>query len=210
MEASAKDVYHLYSGGKDSSLAAWILRRMGYRVVTVTITFGILENWRYARKAAAALGFEHTVLRLKREIAERAVGMIIEDGHPNRAIQFVHKKALESVASLEGVSRISDGTRRDDRVPLLSLPEVRSLEDRFKVAYIRPLLGLGYKTINELTGELFLVKKGESEKFDKADYEAELRELLRIRGLDPLEFFPKGHIQSRVVGWRECGEGGKP
>jgi len=195
-------VHHLYSGGKDSSLAAWILRRMGYEAELVTISFGLLDNWRFAREAAERLGFEHRVLYLPRETLERAGEMAMKEGHPNNAIQFIHERALEALASLPEVERVSDGTRRDDRVPFLDLPKARSLEDRFNVAYIRPLLGLGYKTIRELTERLFVVEIRESEGLEKADYEVELRHLLRKKGLDPLEIFPKGHYQSRVMGWK--------
>ncbi|NJE85685.1 hypothetical protein E3E23_07595 [Thermococcus sp. CX2] len=194
------EVYHLYSGGKDSSLAAWILERMGYDVKLVTISFGLLDNWRHAKETAERLGFEHQVLYLPRDTLEKAAEMCIRDGHPNNAIQFIHEKALEAVAEI--ADRVSDGTRRDDRVPFLDLPKTRSLEDRFNVAYIRPLLGLGYKTIRELTEMLFIVEIRESEELQKADYEVELRYLLREKGIDPLEIFPKRHYQSRVLGWK--------
>ena len=197
------EVHHLYSGGKDSSLTAWILTKLGYDVELVTVTFGLLDNWRFARETAESLGFRHRVLELPREILEKAADMAISDGHPNNAIQFIHERALEAVASMPEVERVSDGTRRDDRVPFLDLPKARSLEDRFGVAYIRPLLGLGYKTIRELTERLFIVEIRESEELQKADYEVELRYLLRERGIDPLAIFPKKHYQSRVLGWRE-------
>lgn len=196
-------VHHLYSGGKDSSLSAWILKRLGYEVELVTVSFGTLDNWRFARETAERLGFEHRVLYLSKEILETAAEMAIREGHPNNAIQFIHERALEALASLPEVERVSDGTRRDDRVPLLDLPKARSLEDRFGVAYIRPLLGLGYRTIRELTGRLFVVEVRESEELEKADYEVELRHLLRERGIDPLTIFPRSHYQSRVLGWKE-------
>lgn len=194
------EVYHLYSGGKDSSLAAWILERMGYDVKLVTISFGLLDNWRHAKETAERLGFEHQVLYLPRDTLKKAAEMCIRDGHPNNAIQFIHERALEAVAKI--ADRVSDGTRRDDRVPFLDLPKTRSLEDRFSVAYIRPLLGLGYKTIRELTEMLFIVKIRESEELQKADYEVELRYLLREKGIDPLGIFPRRHYQSRVLGWK--------
>ncbi|WP_456424043.1 DUF7411 family protein [Thermococcus sp.] len=196
-------VYHLYSGGKDSSLGAWILAKLGYDVELVTVTFGILNNWRFAEETAERLGFRHRVLKMPGEILEKAGEMAIEDGHPNNAIQFIHEKALEALASLPEVERVSDGTRRDDRVPFLDLPKARSLEDRYGVAYIRPLLGLGYKTIRELVDRLFVVEIRESEKLEKADYEVELRHLLREKGIDPLTIFPRRHYQSRVLGWKE-------
>jgi len=195
-------VHHLYSGGKDSSLAAWILSRLNYEVELVTVSFGLLDNWRFAKETAERLGFRHRVLELPSEILERASEMAIKDGHPNNAIQFIHEKALEVLASMPEVERVSDGTRRDDRVPFLDLPKARSLEDRFGVAYIRPILGLGYKTIRELVDELFVVEIRESEELQKADYEVELRHLLREKGVDPLTIFPKRHYQSRVLGWK--------
>jgi predicted subunit of tRNA(5-methylaminomethyl-2-thiouridylate) methyltransferase len=203
LDGDGMKVYHLYSGGKDSSLSAWILTRMGYEVRLVTVNFGILDSWKYAKETAERLGFEHQVLYLPQDIIERAAEMALKDGHPNNAIQFIHEKALESLASLPEVERISDGTRRDDRVPLLDLPKARSLEDRFNVAYIRPLLGLGYKTIKELVSRLFIVEIRESEELEKSDYEVELRYLLREKGIDPLTIFPKQHYQSRVMGWRK-------
>lgn len=185
-------------------MSAWILKRLGYEVELVTVSFGTLDNWRFARETAERLGFEHRVLYLSKEILETAAEMAIREGHPNNAIQFIHERALEALASLPEVERVSDGTRRDDRVPLLDLPKARSLEDRFGVAYIRPLLGLGYRTIRELTGKLFVVEVRESEELEKADYEVELRHLLRERGgIDPLTIFPRSHYQSRVLGWKE-------
>ncbi len=197
------EVYHLYSGGKDSSLAAYILRKIGYDVKLITVNFGLLDSWKYAKETAEILGFSHEVIFLDREILEKAADICMRDYHPNNAIQFIHEKALEEVAKLEHVERISDGTRRDDRVPLLDQRKTRSLEDRFNVQYIRPLLGLGYRTIRELTKKLFIVEVKESEKLEKSDYEVELRHLLRERGVDPLTIFPKRHLQSRVLGWKK-------
>ena len=196
------EVYHLYSGGEDSSLSAYILERMGYDVRLVTVNFGVLDSWRYAKETAERLGFKHEIVFLERAILKRAMEMCIEEGHPNNAIQFIHERALEEIAKRENVERISDGTRRDDRVPLLDQGKTRSLEDRFNVQYIRPLLGLGYKTIRELTERLFIVEIKESEALEKSDYEVELRHLLRERGIDPLTIFPRHHYQSRVLGWK--------
>ncbi|NJE25258.1 hypothetical protein E3E22_01155 [Thermococcus sp. MV5] len=197
------EVYHLYSGGKDSSLAAYILKRLGYEVKLITVNFGLLDSWKYAKETAQRLGFEHEVFFLDRIILEKATEMCINDKHPNNAIQFIHERALEEIARRDDVERISDGTRRDDRVPLLDQRKTRSLEDRFNVQYIRPLLGLGYKTIRELTDRLFIIELKESEELEKSDYEVEIRYLLREKGIDPLTIFPKRHLQSRVLGWKK-------
>ncbi|AFN04696.1 hypothetical protein PFDSM3638_09795 [Pyrococcus furiosus DSM 3638] len=197
-----KVVYHLFSGGKDSSLAAWILKKLGYEVKLITITFGVLDNWKFARETAEILGFDHEVIEMPIGILEKATEMCIKEGRAGNAIQYIHERALEYIASREEVKRISDGTRRDDRVPFLDLSKARSLEDRYNVAYIRPLLGLGYKTIRELVNEIFVVVEDESEKVQKGDYETELRELIRRKGHDPSQIFPKRHVQSRVVGLR--------
>ncbi|MFQ5800353.1 MAG: hypothetical protein ACE5HH_01370, partial [Candidatus Hydrothermarchaeales archaeon] len=128
-----------------------------------------------------------------------ALEIIKRDGFPKNAITHIHKEALEFAA--QSYSVLADGTRRDDRAPTLSLPEIRALEDRFDVEYINPLCGLGYKTINRLCESLFVIEIGESSKINKGDYEGELRTLLKNKGLDIESIFPT-HQQTRVISWR--------
>ncbi|MFQ6135567.1 MAG: hypothetical protein ACE5PM_00090 [Candidatus Hydrothermarchaeales archaeon] len=190
----------LYSGGKDGSLASYILEKMGYDVQLVTANFGVLDSWKYAKKSADALGFDHRILRFEKDVAERAMDIIVKDGYPNNGINYIHKRVLSNVA--EDFELIADGTRKDDRVPWLNVGEIRSLEDSSNCQYLTPLRGIGYKTIDALAHALFEIEEGESEDIPKGDYEAEIRALLKERCLDPGKFFPS-HIQSRVLGWKK-------
>lgn len=57
----------LFSGGKDSSLMATILDRLGMDVELVTVNFGIYDSWKAAAESAKALDFEHKVLKLNKK-----------------------------------------------------------------------------------------------------------------------------------------------
>ncbi len=190
----------LYSGGRDSSLAAYILGKLGYDIKLVSASLGVMEAWRYAEESAKALGLAHQTLTLEREVAEEGAKMIMEDGFPNGGIKFVHRKALEAIAKDHRV--IADGARRDDRTPRLSIAEMRALEDKYGVEYLSPLQGLGYKTIRKLAGELFEMEVVESSELRTGDYEVELRALLKEWNHEPDEYFP-AHEQSRVLGWKK-------
>lgn len=190
----------LYSGGKDSSLAAWILKLLGYNVELITANFGVVDSWKYAKKAARALGFEHKVIKFDRAIIEKGTEIILKDGYPKNGINYLHKYVIEE--GMKGHKRIADGTRRDDRVPWLTMEEIKSLEDRHGGEYLTPLRGIGHKTIKELANKLFIVEEGESDGIDKGDYEAEIRALIRMKGRDPKKYFPN-HKQSIVHGWKD-------
>lgn len=193
-----EEVALLYSGGKDSSLAAHTLSKY-YDVKLLTATFGILDSWKYAKEAADIIGFEHEVKKFERSALEEASEMIIKDGFPKNGINFIHRRVLNTAA--KKYKLIADGTRRDDRVPCLEFSEIRSLEDTYRVEYIVPLRGLGYKTINKLANKIFKIEEGESGKIQHADYEAEIRAVLKERGCEVKNFFP-AHKQSRVIGVR--------
>jgi predicted subunit of tRNA(5-methylaminomethyl-2-thiouridylate) methyltransferase len=189
----------LYSGGKDSSLAAVLLDKMGFDVKLVCATFGINDGWKYAKQSADALGFDFEVLKLERNILDAATKIVKQDRFPRYAITHIHKKALETAAQTYKV--LSDGTRRDDKAPFLKLQDFRALEDGYGVEYLPVLRGFGHKTINRLCGELFEIEEGESSKINKGDYEGELRTHLENKGLDIQEIFPP-HTQTRVISQR--------
>ena len=191
----------LYSGGKDSSLMAFILDKLGYDVELVTVNYGIYPSWKPAAESASNLDFKHRVMKADSDTLRSAVDSILNDGFPNNGINQLHKYALELVANHYSV--VADGTRRDDRIPKLNLNEVRSFEDRNDVEYIN-LGGFGHKTMNHLSKALFEVKKELTNMDNNSDYEIEIRYLIsEIEGKNTaLKIFPE-HLQSRVIGWRE-------
>ncbi|WP_435074591.1 DUF7411 family protein [Halorubrum sp. HHNYT27] len=189
----------LYSGGKDSSLAAHLLDRF-YDVRCVTGSFGLTDDWEHAERAAAELGFPFERVDLDRAVAEEAVETMLADGYPRNGIQRVHQHALETIARRD-VDAIADGTRRDDRVPTVSRAQAQSLEDRHEIDYISPLSGFGRHAVDRLVEETFDVQQGPSEEVPKADYEDELRTLIaEEHGEETVdEVFP-AHDQTYVHG----------
>lgn len=188
----------LYSGGKDSSLMAVILERLGYDVELITINFGVFDSSKPATESANNLGFKHKVLKLDKNILTTAVDMIIKDQFPNNGINHIHHEVIEYLA--DEYDLIADGTRREDRIPKLKQNEIQSLEDRKNVQYVN-LTGIGYKTINDTSEKLFKLQKAESNIYNSSDYEMEIRVLLEEKGQNINEIFPQ-HIQSRVIGWK--------
>jgi len=190
----------LFSGGKDSSLAAFILSKF-FEVELITINFNILENWKIAQKTAKILKFPFKVVYLNKKIIEDAAEMVIKDKRPANGINFIHKMILEETANTSKM--IADGIRRNDRVPNLSLSEIISLEDRYNIHYMQPLLGFSRKTINILLEKYFTFKEYKSISSDGAEYEFELREIIRRKyGEDKIgEIFPKNHTHSIITGF---------
>jgi predicted subunit of tRNA(5-methylaminomethyl-2-thiouridylate) methyltransferase len=188
----------LYSGGKDSSLAAYLLDKMGFDVRLVTATFDINDDYRFAEESAHALGYDFELLHLNKAILGEAEELVRRDEFPRYAFTHIHKKALETAA--QRYSILSDGTRRDDKAPFLSLQNFRALEDGFGVEYLPVLRGFGHKTIDRLCNELFLFEEGESSKINKGDYEGELRSFLKHKGFNVEGTFP-AHSQTRVISW---------
>ena len=190
-----------YSGGKDSTLAALFLD--GFCDLTLCCcTFGITDDYRHAVRAGEALGFETERVDLDPDIAREAAAEMVADGFPRNGIQTVHEHALERVAALD-YDGVADGTRRDDRTPTVPRPLAQSIEDRYGVAHLAPLAGIGRGAIDELAAARLAVETGPSEEIDKGDYESELRAVLREEhGEESVaEIFPP-HTQSRVTGRR--------
>ena len=191
----------LYSGGKDSSLAALLLAGF-YDVTLRPATFGVTDDYRHASDAAAALGFDAQPLELDRAVAETAVEEMVADGFPRNGIQRVHDHALETLAATD-CDAVADGTRRDDRAPTVERSQAQSLEDRHGVDYVAPLAGFGRSAIDDLAAQELTVTRGPSEAVGRADYEAELRALLAEKpGAAVSDVFPD-HVQSRVTGRAE-------
>lgn len=192
----------LFSGGKDSTLAALLLDGF-YDVTLVHAGFGVGDAATHAAETATAVDFPFERVVLDREVADDAVETMVRDGVPRNGVQAVHEHALETVAGEWEFDAVADGTRRDDRVPTVSRAWAQSLEDRRDVDYLSPLSGFGRGAVDQLVAETLTVEEAPSEELAKGDYEAELRELVRdAAGPEAVdEVFPD-HVQTRVVGLR--------
>lgn len=191
----------LYSGGKDSTLAALVLDSF-YDVTLVTAHFGISGAWEHAEEAAAAFPYSFRTLELDRSVAESAVETMVADGYPRNGIQSVHEYTLETLAQ-EDFEAIADGTRRDDRVPTISRATAQSIEDRHDIDYLAPLSGFGRSAVDQLVKHNLAVTTGPSEEIPRADYEAELRALIRMEYDEEqvTTIFPD-HDQTIVTGYQ--------
>ena len=187
----------LYSGGKDSSLAA-ILLGTYYEVELNTFVFDPLRQIPTIEAAARALGYPLHKRVFREGMIEEMADLVVAKGCPNDAINAVHKAALESLAGAYDV--IGDGTRFDDRVPMLPREAVQSLMSRTGCSYVRPLLGVPRREVDRLTDQLLVVTYGETGTIRNGDYESELRDAIRARGLDVASLFPAQHEQSLVEG----------
>ncbi len=187
----------LFSGGKDSSLAALMLARY-YEVELNTFVFSAGKNLHAVVKAAEQLGFVHHIRTFREGVLIQAADQIISDGYPNNAITMVHLEALTHLAGIYSV--IADGTRFDDRVPYLPRDEVQRLTTRYGISYVRPLLGYQKQEVLRLAEREVLISYGETGSMENGDYEGGIRDAIRQRGLDPGRFFPNRHEQSLVMG----------
>ncbi|WP_214035368.1 alpha hydrolase [Methanospirillum sp.] len=187
----------LFSGGKDSSLAA-ILLSTWYEVELNTFLFSQDTQINAVMEAARSLGFPHHVREFRKELLGEIVDLIVREGFPNNAIQQVHREAIRELSGEYKV--IADGTRFGDRVPLLTDDEVRNFGDRFGCSYIRPLIGFPKKEVERLVSRHLIISYGETGEIQNGDYETEIRGELVKRGLSPESFFPPVHRQSLVTG----------
>ena len=189
----------LYSGGKDSSFVAVMLKRLGLDVELYTANFGVYDSYIPAGKSAESLGFKHNVLKMDYDILDKTCEMIMEDGFPNDGIKYIHEQTVEKLAETHDI--IADGTRRDDRTPKLNINQIKSLEDRKQVQYIN-LDSFGHKSVKLITENLFEISKEKSNKDNSSDFEVELRTLIDEKGGNSLEIFPE-HYQTRVIGYKK-------
>jgi len=188
----------LFSGGKDSALTSILLEPF-FEIELVTFGYGHPETHEVAEKAAEALGFPHRAVSFQEDVLEEALRMLLSCGYPKNALNYVHQCALEILAQENKF--VADGTKREDRVPMMTPNEVRSLEDRFCVHYIRPLAGYGSKAINILASSYLEFEMLPSEDRPASDFEVGLRQALEARcGPETVtKIFPAHHIHSRVI-----------
>ena len=189
----------LYSGGKDSSFVAVMLKRLGLDVELYTANFGVYDSYIPAGKSAESLGFKHNVLKMDYDILDNTCEMIMEDGFPNDGIKYIHEQTVEKLAETHDI--IADGTRRDDRTPKLNINQIKSLEDRKQVQYIN-LDSFGHKSVKLITENLFEISKEKSNKDNSSDFEVEIRTLIDEKGGNSLDIFPE-HYQTRVIGYKK-------
>lgn len=189
----------LYSGGKDSSFVAVMLKRLGLDVELYTANFGVYDSYIPAGKSAKSLGFEHNVLEMDKNILKRTCEQIMEDGFPNDGIKYIHAQTVEKLAEDHDI--IADGTRRDDRTPKLSINQIKSLEDRKSVQYIN-LDSFGHKSVRLITESLFEISKEKSNRDNSSDFEVEIRTMIDEMGGNSLDIFPE-HYQTRVIGYKK-------
>ncbi|NQS72924.1 MAG: alpha hydrolase [Methanoculleus sp.] len=191
----------LFSGGKDSALAAILLAR-DYDVELNTCVFDPDQEVLAVQAAAAAIDLPFRRRVLGRDLLDEAVDLLLSCGYPNDSISMVHRAAVRTLAGEYAV--VGDGARRDDRVPRIERSEVQHLEATTGCSYVRPLLGYGKPEVKRLTEKLLVVQYGETDDIGSGDYEQEIRRAIRARGINPALFFPPRHLQSLVVGRREA------
>ncbi len=191
----------LYSGGKDSSLAAIMLGTY-YEVELNTFVFDPARLIPTIENAAQALGFPLRKRVFPEGMAEEMAEMVISCGYPNDAINRIHQTAIGTLAGEYKV--VGDGTRFDDRVPMLTRAQVQSICGRTGSTYVRPLLGYMRSEVDRLVDRLLLVEYGETGTIENGDYESEIRAAIRARGVDPAALFPPHHEQSLVEGQKKC------
>ncbi len=187
----------LFSGGKDSSLAAIMLGTY-YEVELNVFVFDPSRQVPSVDAAAQALGFPLKKRVFNKGLLDEMVDLVETCGYPNDAINTVHQVAVATL-SLE-YPVVGDGTRFNDRVPMLSRAEVQSLGNRTGCSYVRPLLGYVKPEVDRLVERFLVVTYGETGTISSGDYEAEIREAVAARGIDPASLFPAHHDQSLVVG----------
>lgn len=189
----------LFSGGKDSGLTTILLEPFFDEIELVTFSFGRDDAWKVAEKGALVLGHPHRTLTFSEEVLEKGLEILIRDGFPNEGLNYVHRCAVEMLA--EGCEFVADGTRRDDRAPIMSNSAIRSLEDRHHMHYLRPLAGWGWKAINEMASRYLDYEVMMSDKYPASDFEVGMRYAIADRfGQSEVDrIFPSKHTHSRVI-----------
>jgi hypothetical protein len=192
----------LYSGGKDSSLAAIMLGTYNEDELNAFV-FDPSRRIPSVEAAARALGFPLKKRVFREGLLNEMADLVNACGYPNDAINTVHQIAVETLSTEYQV--VGDGTRFNDRVPMLSRAEVQSLGNRTGCSYVRPLLGYVKPEVDRLVNRFLEVKYGVTGLINNGDYETEIREALSARGCNPASLFPVRHEQSLVIGRKSNG-----
>jgi len=189
----------LFSGGKDSSLAALLLENFFDEIELVTFSLEGDDSWTRAADAALELGHPHRRMVFGEEIKEKALQILLSTGYPNDALDYVHAVAVETIA--KECEFVADGTRRDDRAPKMDFSAIRSLEDRLHVQYLRPLAGLGQKSIRAMASRYLDFEEISSKSHPASDFEVGLRYALAERhGQQKVDcIFPSNHTHTIVT-----------
>jgi predicted subunit of tRNA(5-methylaminomethyl-2-thiouridylate) methyltransferase len=189
----------LFSGGKDSGLATLLLEPFFDEIELVTFSFGCQETWRPAAQAAKEIGHPHRVAFFDEEVLEEALKMLLASGYPGPALNYVHSVAVEALA--QEAEFVADGTRRDDRAPVMSYSRIRSLEDRRKMNYLRPLAGLGGNAIRALAARYLEFVEELSEMYPASDFEVGLRHAMANKWgqAEVSRIFPANHTHTRII-----------
>ena len=193
----------LFSGGKDSALAAILLSR-DYDVELITFLFGPGQVAGEVTTAAEEIGFPHRTRQFGPGVLSHAADMVIACGFPNDAINMVHLCAVTILAKEYRV--VADGTRFNDRVPRLPRSEVQRLWNLYGCSYVRPLLGYPKAEVDRLVARFLVVCQGETGSIGNGDYEREIRAEVKAKGHDPGTLFPGHHEQSLVIRKKSDGE----
>ena len=88
----------LFSGGKDSSLAALLLEPYFDEIELVTFSFGHEDTWTRAADAAQELGHPLKRMVFETDVLEEALEILLSTGYPNDALNYVHPIAVETMA----------------------------------------------------------------------------------------------------------------
>jgi hypothetical protein len=188
----------LFSGGKDSALASILLEPF-FDVELATFALGRRDTGEAAKEAAEVLDLPHRTIVFEDGVVEEALEMLLRAGYPRDGLNHLHRNALEVLSKEREF--LADGTKREDRAPMMTPDGVRSLEDRRKVHYIRPLAGYGSKTIKDLAFRYLDFETLPSEDRPASDFEVGLRLALEERfGREAVSrIFPAHHMHTRVV-----------
>ena len=75
------------SGGVDSAVAAYLLKKQGLEVIGITFKFTDTFDATDAIEVAKSLEIEHHIVDYRKEFKERVTDVFLNDEHPSNASQ---------------------------------------------------------------------------------------------------------------------------